>query len=141
MGSFLRSSNVRQRASRSFDGEVTVGLRPEAVSVEGKTAGTGERTPNTTPAVIEQLVCHRYATHLYLRMPNGEPLIAFEQNRASRDQSAIFERLFPAAFAIMARIGLGSRTKGTTLNTTASYAAPLLPSPASTGAANQADQD
>src|SRR4051795_6550971 len=36
--------------------------------------------------------------------------------------------------------GLCSRTKATTPNATASYAAPLLPSPASTSAVNHADQ-
>ncbi len=52
-------------------------------------ASNGERELNTTQATIEQIIYHGFATHLHLRMPNGEPLIAFEQNRASGVQPAI----------------------------------------------------
>ena len=42
-----------------------------------------------TPAVIEQIVYHGFATHLHMRLPNGQPLIAFEQNRAGADPELI----------------------------------------------------
>lgn len=34
-------------------------------------------------------IAHGFATHLHLRLPNGAPLIAFEQNRAGAAQTAI----------------------------------------------------
>ena len=60
-------------------------LRPEAVTIES----TDEQLRESgylirLPAMIEQIIYHGFATHLHLRMPNGEPLIAFEQNRASQ---------------------------------------------------------
>jgi hypothetical protein len=42
-----------------------------------------------TPAVIDQIIYHGFATHLHLRMPNGDPLIAFEQNRGEADRLPI----------------------------------------------------
>jgi putative spermidine/putrescine transport system ATP-binding protein/spermidine/putrescine transport system ATP-binding protein len=63
---------------------VTVALRPEAVSV-APLMSSGEPVPNTTPAQVEQVIYHGYMTHLYLRLPNGKPLIAFQQNRAGAD--------------------------------------------------------
>ena len=80
---------VSVAASRPVGSEVTVALRPEAVSIETTTGGNGEKIPNTTPATIEQIIYRGFATHLHLRMPNGEPLIAFEQNWASRVQPSI----------------------------------------------------
>jgi len=70
---------------------VTLALRPEAVIIE--TAGASaaaDGVPNMTPAVIEQIIYHGFATHLHLRLPNGDPLIAFEQNRGGwiSDRSA-----------------------------------------------------
>jgi putative spermidine/putrescine transport system ATP-binding protein len=77
-------------ASRPVGSDVTVALRPEAMVIETATANdSGERVPNMSPAVIERIIYHGFATHLYLRMPNGEPLIAFEQNRAGMDQPSI----------------------------------------------------
>jgi hypothetical protein len=34
------------------------------------------------PAIVEQVIYHGVVTHLYLRMPNGAPVIACRQNRA-----------------------------------------------------------
>jgi ABC-type Fe3+/spermidine/putrescine transport system ATPase subunit len=78
------------RSTRPVGSEVTLALRPEAVVIE--TAGVNdaaERVPNMTPAVIEQIIYHGFATHLHLRLPNGDPLIAFEQNRGGTDQPPI----------------------------------------------------
>jgi len=80
---------VSVAASRPVGSEVTVALRPEAVSIETTTGSKSEKKPNTTSARIEQIVYHGFATHLHLRLPNGEPLIAFEQNRASGFQTSI----------------------------------------------------
>jgi putative spermidine/putrescine transport system ATP-binding protein len=62
-------------------GEVTVALRPEAISVQ-PLAGALEHAPNATPATIEQIIYRGSLTHLYLRLDDGEPLLAFHQNRA-----------------------------------------------------------
>jgi putative spermidine/putrescine transport system ATP-binding protein len=81
---------VSVHSSRPAGGDVTVAIRPEAVAIERAAANdTGEPSPNMSPVVIEQIIYHGFATHLHLRMPNGEPLIAFEQNRAASDQPPI----------------------------------------------------
>jgi putative spermidine/putrescine transport system ATP-binding protein len=77
-------------STRPVGSEVTLALRPEAVIIE--TAGASaaaDGVPNVTPAVIEQIIYHGFATHLHLRLPNGDPLIAFEQNRGGADQRPI----------------------------------------------------
>ena len=84
-----RGPIVSVAASRPLGSEVTVALRPEAVTIESTVSDSGERVSNTTPAIIEQIIYHGFATHLYLRMPNDELLIAFEQNRASGDHSSL----------------------------------------------------
>ena len=65
------------------------GAPAEAVSDRDVDGEYQREDPDTTPRVIEQIIYHGFATHLHLRMPNGEPLIAFEQNWASRDQPSI----------------------------------------------------
>jgi putative spermidine/putrescine transport system ATP-binding protein len=62
-------------------GEVMVALRPEAISVQ-PFAGEGDAAPNCAPATIEQIIYRGSLTHLYLRLNDGEPLLAFHQNRA-----------------------------------------------------------
>jgi putative spermidine/putrescine transport system ATP-binding protein len=84
-----RGPLVSIAASRPLGSEITVALRPEAISLEPAAGGDGERTPNMTPATIEQIIYHGFATHLHLRLPNGEPLIAFQQNRAAGAPPAI----------------------------------------------------
>ena len=49
--------------------------------LEGGGRDCTDRAPNMTPATIEQIIYHGFATHVHLRLPNGEPLIAFQQNR------------------------------------------------------------
>jgi putative spermidine/putrescine transport system ATP-binding protein len=66
---------LRVRTRREVSGEVTVALRPEAVSIafcEGDAPSA-----NATSAVVEQLVYHGFVTHLHLRLPTGEPLLAY----------------------------------------------------------------
>ena len=70
---------------------VTVALRPEAVKVAA--FGTGSDSveaagsPNEVTAIVEKIVYHGYVIHLYLRQPNGEPLISFQPS----DLGATFE--------------------------------------------------
>jgi spermidine/putrescine ABC transporter ATP-binding subunit len=73
-------ARVTVPGAASAVGEVTVAVRPEAISVHP--AAAGEDGPNSTPAVIEQIIYRGSLTHLYLRLDDGEPLLAFHQNRA-----------------------------------------------------------
>jgi putative spermidine/putrescine transport system ATP-binding protein len=66
---------------RTIGSPVTVALRPESIALT-LFAANGAPPPNTTPAIVEQVIYHGFVTHLHLRMPNGAPLIAFRQNRA-----------------------------------------------------------
>ncbi len=68
-------------AERPVGSEVTLALRPEAVTIEGAKGNGSDRQPNMTPATIEQVIYHGFATHVHLRLPNGEQLIAFQQNQ------------------------------------------------------------
>jgi putative spermidine/putrescine transport system ATP-binding protein/spermidine/putrescine transport system ATP-binding protein len=70
-----------QSASAPPAGEVMVALRPEAISVQPFT-GDHDTAVNATPATIEQIIYRGSLTHLYLRMDDGAPLLAFHQNRA-----------------------------------------------------------
>jgi putative spermidine/putrescine transport system ATP-binding protein/spermidine/putrescine transport system ATP-binding protein len=50
-------------------------------------AGPDGPTPcNTVDAIIEQIVYHGFVSHLYLRRPNGDPLIVFQQNQGQQNQ-------------------------------------------------------
>jgi putative spermidine/putrescine transport system ATP-binding protein/spermidine/putrescine transport system ATP-binding protein len=69
-------------SSRPIGSQVTVALRPESIALALPAAANGDPTPNTTPAMVEQVIYHGFVTHLHLRLPNGVPLIAFRQNRA-----------------------------------------------------------
>jgi ABC-type Fe3+/spermidine/putrescine transport system ATPase subunit len=59
-------------------GPITVALRPEAVRV-GPDPGDAPG-PNAVAATLEQAVYRGFMVHYYLRLPGGEPLIAFQQN-------------------------------------------------------------
>ena len=65
------------RTSREVGSEVTVALRPEAIAVAPCRGEAGAPSPNTTPAVAEQLVYHGFVTHLHLRLPSGDLLLAY----------------------------------------------------------------
>jgi putative spermidine/putrescine transport system ATP-binding protein len=59
-------------------GSATVALRPEAIRVS---PGTSPPTrPNAVMATLEQAVYRGFMVHYYMRLPGGEPLIAFQQN-------------------------------------------------------------
>jgi ABC-type Fe3+/spermidine/putrescine transport system ATPase subunit len=60
------------------NGQVTVALRPEAVRVSTKLKGSPG--PNAVTAMLEQAVYRGFMVHYYLRLPGGDPLIAFQQN-------------------------------------------------------------
>jgi putative spermidine/putrescine transport system ATP-binding protein/spermidine/putrescine transport system ATP-binding protein len=63
----------------SVSGEsATIALRPEAVRVTSKV--NGAQPPNTVRATLEQVLYRGFMVHYHLRLPNGDPLIAFEQN-------------------------------------------------------------
>jgi putative spermidine/putrescine transport system ATP-binding protein/spermidine/putrescine transport system ATP-binding protein len=64
-------------------GSITVALRPEAVRVA---SGLGNALPGGAPganavaATLEQAVYRGFIVHYYLRLPGGEPLVAFQQH-------------------------------------------------------------
>jgi ABC-type Fe3+/spermidine/putrescine transport system ATPase subunit len=63
-------------------GVVTVALRPEAVNLEPAARVT---EPNCVLGTVEQVVYRGYVSHTYLRLDNGETLIAFQSNRPRLD--------------------------------------------------------
>src|SRR6185369_9758593 len=69
--------------------EVTVALRPEAVTIEPFAEGSGSVAPNATAALIEHVIYHGFATYLHLRLPNGEPMVALSQNRGAAEQDLL----------------------------------------------------
>lgn len=64
---------------------LTISVRPEAVRTrplsENAEANHG---PNKVAATVEQVVYRGYINHYYLRIANGQELIAYEQNRTGR---------------------------------------------------------
>jgi putative spermidine/putrescine transport system ATP-binding protein len=73
------------RTSREVGSEVTVALRPETVAVGPCEAETGVGAPNMTPALVEQVIYHGFITHLHMRLPSGDPLLAFLRQGAGLD--------------------------------------------------------
>jgi ABC-type Fe3+/spermidine/putrescine transport system ATPase subunit len=65
-------------AEAAPNGPVTIALRPEAVRVS--VMGNAALGPNAVMATLEQAVYRGFMVHYYLRLPSGEPLIAFAQN-------------------------------------------------------------
>jgi putative spermidine/putrescine transport system ATP-binding protein len=65
-------------ADISSGGAVTVALRPEAVRV--RPDPSVPPGPNAVVATLEQAVYRGFMVHYYLRLPGGQPLIAFQQN-------------------------------------------------------------
>ncbi len=57
---------------------MTIALRPEAIRVSALNGA--EPAPNSVAATLEQVLYRGFMVHYHLRLPNGEPLIAFEQN-------------------------------------------------------------
>lgn len=67
-------------APRPVGAEVTVALRPEAMTLASCAADLDGLHCNVTPAVIEQVAYLGFVRHFHLRLPNGDPLLAFQQN-------------------------------------------------------------
>jgi putative spermidine/putrescine transport system ATP-binding protein/spermidine/putrescine transport system ATP-binding protein len=61
----------------------TIALRPEAIRVRSVNGATP--SPNAVVATLEQVLYRGFMVHYHLRLPNGEPLIAFEQNGTGAD--------------------------------------------------------
>jgi putative spermidine/putrescine transport system ATP-binding protein len=74
------------RGARPVGTPVTIAQRPEAVHVapEEESGGDGpaDAAPNAVSAVVEKVAYHGFISHLWLRQPNGETLIAFQRNEA-----------------------------------------------------------
>ena len=68
------------RSAAADGGQVTVALRPEAIRI-ARVNGEADRSeaPNETVATLEQVVYRGFVTHYYLRLANGDPLVAFDQ--------------------------------------------------------------
>ncbi|WP_236571601.1 ABC transporter ATP-binding protein [Rhodovarius lipocyclicus] len=64
---------------------VLVAVRPEAIDLSPPDAPA---PPNGTPAVVEQVVYRGQMTHVYMRLDDGEPLLAYVANRAGGAQGA-----------------------------------------------------
>jgi putative spermidine/putrescine transport system ATP-binding protein len=75
------------RADRAVGHEVTIALRPEAISIAPSATENCIGVPNTTLAIIEQIIYHGFVTHLHLhlhlRLPNDDPLLAFARDGAA----------------------------------------------------------
>jgi ABC-type Fe3+/spermidine/putrescine transport system ATPase subunit len=76
---------ISLHANRAVDSEVTVALRPEAISIAAARADSSAREPNMITARVEQVIYHGFVTHLHLRLADGEPMIAFWQHGAGLD--------------------------------------------------------
>ncbi len=73
----------------SSEGEVTVSVRPEAVQLARLADGAGAPRANEADARIEQVIYRGFVTHYYLRLEDGQEIIAYQQNR-SRLQGEAF---------------------------------------------------
>jgi putative spermidine/putrescine transport system ATP-binding protein/spermidine/putrescine transport system ATP-binding protein len=63
-------------------GDVSVSVRPEAVIVSAlDPAAAADDAVNTTFAVIDQIVYRGFITHYYLRLDDGQEMIAYQQNQ------------------------------------------------------------
>jgi putative spermidine/putrescine transport system ATP-binding protein/spermidine/putrescine transport system ATP-binding protein len=72
-------------AGRSVGDDVTIALRPEAVTIEPAFAPGG---PDCVHGTVEQIVYRGFISHTYLRLDDGETLIAFQSNQPGSDSSA-----------------------------------------------------
>jgi putative spermidine/putrescine transport system ATP-binding protein len=76
---------LNARANRSIGSDVTLALRPEAVTIAPAGTDDCDQSPNTISAVVEQVIYHGFVTHLHLRLPNDDLLIAFRQHGEGSD--------------------------------------------------------
>jgi putative spermidine/putrescine transport system ATP-binding protein len=69
--------------------EVAVSVRPEAILVEKVGAGAAAADlPNTASAKVEQVIYRGFVSHYYLRLADGQQIIAFQQNQ-TRDGASV----------------------------------------------------
>ncbi len=66
------------------DGEVTVALRPEAISIE-PAPDVPDPGPNKVTGTVEQVVYRGFVSHTYMRLDDGETLIAFQTSLPGGD--------------------------------------------------------
>jgi putative spermidine/putrescine transport system ATP-binding protein/spermidine/putrescine transport system ATP-binding protein len=59
-------------------GDVTIAIRPEAIAIE---PDTDADEANSVVGTIEQVIYRGFVNHTYLRLPNGETMVAFQTNR------------------------------------------------------------
>ncbi len=69
--------------------KVVVTVRPEAVSVSPLAADSTESPGNSTTARVEQVVYRGFMLHYYLRLDNGEPMIAYRQTQTEGFTNAV----------------------------------------------------
>jgi putative spermidine/putrescine transport system ATP-binding protein len=67
--------------------EVLVALRPEAVTVSPANTPRGDDS-NSVAGIVEQVIYRGFVSHTYLRLGDGETLIAFQSNRPGSDGGA-----------------------------------------------------
>ncbi len=83
------------RADLPLGGTATIALRPEALRVKAA-QGASDR-PNQVVATMEQVVYRGFMVHYYMRLTDGEPLVAFQQNTGNGIGAS-----FPAGQAVLA---------------------------------------
>ncbi|MFB9949038.1 ABC transporter ATP-binding protein [Rhizobium puerariae] len=69
--------------------KVVVTVRPEAVSVSPLAGDAGESRANSTPALVEQVVYRGFMLHYYLRLDNGDRMIAYRQTQTEGFGNAV----------------------------------------------------
>jgi putative spermidine/putrescine transport system ATP-binding protein len=69
-------------AGRSVGDDVTIALRPEAVTIE---PGTPSNEPDCVLGTVEQVVYRGFISHTYLRLDDGETLVVFKTNQPGSD--------------------------------------------------------
>ena len=72
-------------ADRSVGDDVTIALRPEAVTIEPAISST---EPDSVLGTVEQVVYRGFISHTYLRLDNGETLIVFQSNQPGSNSGA-----------------------------------------------------
>jgi len=68
---------LSMRTSREVGSKVSVALRPEAIAIDFCGETTVDEAVNRTPCLVDQLIYHGFVTHLHLRLPNGDPMLAY----------------------------------------------------------------
>jgi putative spermidine/putrescine transport system ATP-binding protein/spermidine/putrescine transport system ATP-binding protein len=85
-----RGPKLTVHSSRAVGDEATVALRPEAIAVDpADLCEEGCEGDNATAALVEQVIYHGFVTHLHLRLPNGELMVALQQNGTGRNEAAV----------------------------------------------------